>query len=241
MALGDSITAGVGADGSRASDGGYRGALADRLTRSGYRVTFVGTRSDYSEALTQRAHEGWPGYVLRSFPSDPGPGQLLGALTRKAMEAGNPDIVLLMAGTNDLLRLQKQAEGYTLANILQSIDLEIGEIVSLKPNAFVIVAPVVDSPKIDDCPLEIFAGRAGCGTPEESLGTIVDAYVERGYRVSFAPTMATAVPRDTTHFPDGIHPSGPGGYDAVANVWLHAIAAITRPDESNVASESGRR
>jgi lysophospholipase L1-like esterase len=235
MALGDSITAGVGANGKHVTDGGYRGMLAERLGRSGYHVTFVGTRTDYSDELSDRAHEGWPGYVLRSFPSDPGPGQLLGSVTRKAILEDDPDVILLMAGTNDLLRLQKHAAGYTLPNILESFDLEINEIVSIAPTAFVIVAPVVESPKIDECPLKVFAGRAGCGASTESLKTIVDSYVQRGYRISLAPAMATAVPRDIAHFPDGIHPSGAGGYAAIADVWLHAIADITRPDQSNVA------
>jgi lysophospholipase L1-like esterase len=235
MALGDSITAGVSANGRHVTDGGYRGMLYDRLGRSGYHLTFVGTRTDFSDDLSDRAHEGWPGYVLRSFPSDPGPGQLLGAVTRKAILEDDPDIILLMAGTNDLLRLQKRAAGYTLPNILESVDLEINEIVSLVPNAFVIVAPVVESPKIDDCVLKVFAGRAGCGPSTESLKTIVDSYAQRGYRISLAPAMATAVPRDLVHFPDGIHPSGAGGYAAIADVWLHALGDITRPDASNVA------
>jgi lysophospholipase L1-like esterase len=241
MALGDSITAGVGANGVHVKDGGYRGTLAERLQRDGYHVTFVGSRTDYADNLSNSAHEGWPGYVVRSFPSDPGPGQLLGGLTRKAMEENDPDVILLMAGTNDLLRLQKRASGYSLQNILQSIDLEINEIVSLNPNVFVIVAPVVDSPKIDACSLEMFAGRAGCAaangaTANESIKSIVDGYAQRGYRVSLASAMATAVPRDLAHFPDGIHPSGPGGYAAVADVWVHALADITtRANESNVA------
>jgi lysophospholipase L1-like esterase len=238
MALGDSITAGVGANGGHVRNGGYRGMLAGQLEKAGYRVAFVGSRNDYADDLSEPAHEGWPGYVLRSFPSDPGPGQLYGELTRKAMLENDPDVVLLMAGTNDLLRLQKRAAGYTLANILQSIDLEIGEIVAAKPNVFVIVAPVVESPKIDECPLKMFAGRAGCGAANESLKTIVSAYAQHGYRVSLAAEMATAVPRDALHFPDGIHPSGPGGYAAVAGVWLRAIADITKPDAANVATGS---
>ena len=161
---------------------------------------------------------------------------MYGPLTRKAIQDDDPDVVLLMAGTNDLLRLQARAAGYTLPNILESIDLEIGEIVAAKPNVIVIVAPVVESPKIDVCALRQFAGRAGCGPVNASLKTIVDSYAARGYRVALAPAMATAVPRDAAHFPDGIHPCGPGGYAAVADVWLHAIENMTRADAANVAT-----
>jgi lysophospholipase L1-like esterase len=240
MALGDSITAGVGAFGSAAADGGYRGPLGRSLRSSGYQATFVGTRSDYSGAIADRAHEGWPGYVVRSFPSDPGPGQLYGALVRKAMQENDPDLVLLMAGTNDLLRDEAQAAGYTLPNILHSMDLLLGQIVNAKPNVFVIVAPVVASPKVGVCAQRDFAGIAGpakCGPADAGLKELVDAYARHGYRVSFAPAMATAVPRDTTHFPDGIHPCGAGGYAAIADVWLHAIEAITEPTKATVARE----
>ncbi len=231
MAFGDSITAGVGAFGKGADDGGYRGPLARALQRHGYHVRFVGSRSDFSDAISERAHEGWPGYVLRSFPSDPGPGQLFGPLARKAMQENDPDVVLLMAGTNDLLRWEDRAAGYTLENILDSMAMLIEQIVKAKPGVFVIVAPVVESPKVGVCALRYFAGlaqQAGCGTANAGLKALVEDFDQRGYRVSFAGAMATAVPRDDAHFPDGIHPCGAGGYAAIADVWLHSIEAITQ-------------
>jgi lysophospholipase L1-like esterase len=239
MAFGDSITAGVGANGARSQDGGYRGPLQRLLAHDGYRATFVGMRNDFSEAISDRAHEGWPGYVVRSFPSDPGPGQLYGTLARKAMQEDDPDVVLLMAGTNDLLRREANAPGYSLANIVQSMDLLLDEIVHAKPGVFVIVAPVVESPKVDMCAVRSFAGLDDCVPAAGSLKLLVESYVQRGYRVSLAPAMATAVPRDLAHFPDGIHPSGPGGYDAVAGVWLRAIEQITQlAVQSDVAASS---
>jgi lysophospholipase L1-like esterase len=231
MALGDSITAGVGAYGSRIDDGGYRGALAKLLAKNGYRVKFVGSRSDYSAAIDERAHEGWPGYVLRSFPSDPGPGQLYGSLVRKAIRRYDPDLILLMAGTNDLLRLERRADGYTLANIAHSMDLLLGEVFRQKRHVRVIVAPVVSSPLVDICTLAHFDGGedAACGPSEtENLATLVRDYAMRGYQISLARSMAGAVPRDHDHFPDGIHPCGAGGYAAVASAWYEAISAVTQ-------------
>jgi lysophospholipase L1-like esterase len=234
MALGDSITAGVGAFGSRIDDGGYRGALAKLLAKNGYKVTFVGSRSDYSGSIDEPAHEGWPGYVLRSFPSDPGPGQLYGALVRKAIQRYNPDLILLMAGTNDLLRLEKRDGGYTLANIAHSMDLLLGEIFRQKPNVRIIVAPVVASPLLDVCTLAHFAGEQfegedSCGPAAgENLATIVSGYSSRGFQISLARAMSGAVPRDRDHFPDGIHPCGAGGYAAIASAWYQAISAVTQ-------------
>jgi lysophospholipase L1-like esterase len=181
--------------------------------------------------IDDRAHEGWPGYVLRSFPSDPGPGQLYGQIVRTAMRRNDPDLILLMAGTNDLLRLEKRAEGYTLANIGRSMDLLLDEIFSEKPNVRVIVAPVVSSPLVDACTLAQFDGDDGpCGPADgTSLAALVREYAGRGYQVTLARAMAGAVPRDHLHFPDGIHPCGHGGYAAIADAWYAAISEVTEP------------
>ena len=234
MPLGDSITAGVAAGGARVTDGGYRGALAQLLARYGYHAVFVGTRNDYSAAIPARAHEGWPGYVLRSYPSNPGPGQLYGALVRKAMRSNGPDVVLLMAGTNDLIRLQHGNAGYTLTNIVSSMNLVLDEIFYERPNVRVIVAPVVSSPVIDFCTLAHFDGDDLCGpTLGPNLKTLVDEYAQRGFRISLASGMERAVPRDARHFPDGIHPSGDSGYTDIAGVWLGAIERVTAPPSAS--------
>jgi lysophospholipase L1-like esterase len=238
MALGDSITAGVGANGSGADFGGYRGALGALLAQGGYRAVFVGSRSDYSARILNRAHEGWPGYVLRSFPADPGPGQLYGTLIHDALHRNAPDVVLLMAGTNDLLRLEKHVPGYTLANIVQSMNMVIEQIVTEKPHVFVIVAPVVLSPRVDTCTLRDFDGDDPCtGTAGGGVRALVDGFAQRGFHVVFAPAMANAVPRDHDHFPDGIHPSGDDGYVAIANIWYSAIERLTQPAQSDVATD----
>ena len=227
MPLGDSITAGVGPNGVHLEDGGYRGTLAKQLAAAGYHVTFVGTRTDFSVGLSDPAHEGWPGYVLRAMPGDAPPGQLYGSLVAAAIRQNHPDIILLMAGTNDLLRYERHVAGYTLPSIARSMDLLLGQIFAEKPNVRVVVAPVVSSPRIDTCALAEFAGKDACGPAgPETLRTVVAGYAKRGYAITFAPSMANAVPRDSDHFPDGIHPSGPGGYPAIADVWFKAIEQL---------------
>lgn len=227
MALGDSITAGVGAKGVDLGTGGYRGELARLLDDAGYRYAMVGNRSDYGARIARRYHEGWPGYVLRSMPSDPAP-QLYGAVTRRAIEANDPDVILLMAGTNDLLRLARHAEGYTLPHIVASMDDLLAQIFFLKPGVVVFVAGVVDSPDVRACDVASFDGRASCGaTGADGVPAVVARYARRGFRIAFVSGMSEAVPRDKEHFPDGIHPSGMGSYDAMARVWMAAIAAET--------------
>ncbi|MBD5657681.1 MAG: hypothetical protein IAI50_21270 [Candidatus Eremiobacteraeota bacterium] len=172
-----------------------------------------------------RAHEGHPGFVLRSFPSAPAP-QLYGVVTRAALERYEPDVVLLMAGTNDLLRKQRRAAGYTLPNIVASMNALLAEIFYVRPQVAVIVAGVVSSPSIDACDVAHFDGvtTSECSAgDDQNLRTLVASYAARGFRIALAPRMDASVPRDRSHFPDGIHPSGPGAYDAMARVWLAAI------------------
>lgn len=215
MELGDSITAGVAARGVDNGEGGYRLPLARRLKAAGYLVTMVGERSDFSGRLAIGKHEGWPGYVLRSYPSDPAP-QLYGELTHRAISTYRPSIVLLMAGTNDLLRYARHARGYSLPHIDHSLDLEIKQIVTLDPSSRVIVAPVVDSPRVPRRAVTAFAHHAA---------VISAKYRARGYRVELAIGMDNAVPRNAHYFPDGIHPSGADGYARIASVWHSAIDA----------------
>ena len=238
MALGDSITAGVAANGLRAEDGGYRGVLARLLANAGYHVQFVGSRIDFSDEIANRAHEGWPGYVLRSYPSDPGPGQLVGPLTRNAIAQYDPDVILVMAGTNDLLRLARHDAGYTLPNIVHSMDLLLDEIVTEKPTVRIIVAPVVASPLIPRCILAGFNGDPDCGPPSAyTLRSVVQHYAQLHFHVMFASQMANAVPRDGAHFPDGIHPSGNGGYAQIADVWLAAFKSLSASSTADSLAE----
>jgi len=237
MAFGDSITAGVGADGADVGGGGYRGELERLLAADGYHYVMTGGRSDYSARVAMRAHEGHPGYVLRSYASAPAP-QLYGAVVHKALGTYDPDIILLMAGTNDLLRLTRRVPGYTLAGVAESMNALLGQIFTEKPNVDVIVAGVVASPYISTCVVERFDGAAGsqCGGKQiENLRTLVARYAARGFHIVYASGMETAVPRDEVHFPDGIHPCGPGGYAAVARVWLRAIEDETAAPNQSVA------
>ena len=231
MALGDSITAGVGERGVDTGSGGYRAELQRQLDVRGYHYTMVGDRSDYSARLIRRHHEGWPGYVIRSFSSDAAP-QLYGRVTRDALAANDPDVVLLMAGTNDLLRLARRSPGYTIPNIVESMNALLAQIFYEKPNVDVIVAGVVASPRVHACDVERFNGTGTCGLDGgPNLQRLVADYAVRGFHIALAPNMSDAVPRDKAHFPDGIHPSGLDGYDAVARVWVHAIEDLTAPAE----------
>lgn len=230
MALGDSITAGVGERGADTGSGGYRAELVRLLEARGYRITMVGGRSDYSGRFKNPQHEGWPGYVIRSFPSDPAP-QLYGRVTRAALLGAHPDVVLLMAGTNDLLRKARRSAGYTVPNIVESMDALLAQIFYLEPHVDVVIGGVIDSPRVLECDVASFDGTSECGPCDgANLKTLVAAYAARGFHIELAEGMGNAVPRDKLHFPDGIHPSGQGGYEDIARVWMHALENVTTSD-----------
>ncbi len=84
LPLGDSITEGV--------NGGYRDVLYTRLVAAGYTVDYVGPRYDQYSGAPDKDHAGTPGWNS---------GNVLGAIDGY-LATYDPDIVLLMIGTNDL-------------------------------------------------------------------------------------------------------------------------------------------
>jgi lysophospholipase L1-like esterase len=99
MPMGDSITEGLESDNGAGASGppetlrvGYRKALYDRLTAEGYAVEFVGSRSHGAgTGLPYPRHEGTSGITQSGLRTSISPGL-----------QGNPDVVLLHIGTNDV-------------------------------------------------------------------------------------------------------------------------------------------
>lgn len=94
MPMGDSIT-------DQGTMPGYRGYLLQRLQQAGKHVDYVGSRRQAGYPLTDADHEGHPG--LRNDE--------LAALAGATVRTHQPDLVLLMAGANDL----EQGHGPTVA------------------------------------------------------------------------------------------------------------------------------
>lgn len=242
LPLGDSITAGIVA-GGHPGNGGYRVLLERLLAQSAHKAVLVGSRDDMSPEMTDPWHDGFPGYVIRS--TSPGaPGELYGGLAKKVVAQTHPDIVLLMVGTNDFLRYEATHGTYSVDEMVHSMDLLLHDIYSVAPKTHVIVGAIVDSPKVDACYVERFdTGHSACdvGT-HPSLAGLVSAYAARGYAISYASGLLHAVPRDFSHFPDGIHPvDGPQGYDAIAHIWFDSIQGVLHETDQLAADSKKRR
>jgi lysophospholipase L1-like esterase len=124
MPLGDSITSGVGSS----DHAGYRASLARRLTVTGFRVDFVGSR-DAGPAGADGDHEGHPGWTIAQLDA-----RVDGWLARY-----RPDLVLLHAGTNDMYRTAGRADApQRLGRLLDRIRRD-------RPAARILVAQIVGS------------------------------------------------------------------------------------------------
>lgn len=126
MALGDSITRGQGDGGTTGTYNGWRCSFKNRLASGGVQINYVGPLSEGSSSCTDREHAGWSGWTI-------------GELTIRAAEwmtAYQPDVVLLMAGTNDII------EKVDLPNIANRLGLLIDTIKAARPGVQVIVSTI---------------------------------------------------------------------------------------------------
>ncbi|MDY7014049.1 MAG: SGNH/GDSL hydrolase family protein, partial [Cyanobacteriota bacterium] len=129
MPLGDSIT--VGHD----VPGGYRTLLWQKLTDRGYEIDFVGSVQNGPRALPDKDHEGHAGWRIRDLRSQ----------IQSWLQQTQPDIVLLMIGSNDIL---KNDEPSTAPDRLQKL---LEDIFAEVPDATVLVSsiPPIDDPASD--------------------------------------------------------------------------------------------
>jgi len=105
MPMGDSITFGIG------ETGGYRKYLYDDLTKKGYKIDMVGpegaSKATANSITYDDNHAGYSGYTIKYglgfFSGQEGDGSLYNVLQLKdAVKKAQPDIILLIIGTNDM-------------------------------------------------------------------------------------------------------------------------------------------
>ncbi|BBG04495.1 MULTISPECIES: SGNH/GDSL hydrolase family protein [Pseudonocardia] len=192
MPLGASSTVGVGST----ATAGYRLPLWERLTADGVAVDFVGSRSSGPDALPDTDHEGRSGWTAaRMLP-----------LTGGWVLAADPDVVLLHAGTNDLLSgTSAQATAATLDRMLERI-------FTAAPGTHVIMAGVwAPLPK-----QRAERARLGGLLPE-----VARKHRAAGHSVEYAD-VSELFPGGRTA--DGLH-AGPEAYRAIAGMWADRIGA----------------
>ncbi len=199
MPLGASITQGY-----LGTHAGYRGPLHNLLDGNRVPHRFVGSATDNPGQLPadQRHHEGHPGWVIGEGNGDSGLRKHIDAWL--APGAADPDIVLMLVGSNDVVR------NYDLANAGARLDDLIGRIRTLKPRALLYVSMV---PQVD--------GKvAETKRYNDQVAAVVRAREARGEAVhlvdGYTPLLQPGLKAD------GIHPND-AGYDVLARRFHEAI------------------
>jgi lysophospholipase L1-like esterase len=124
MPLGDSITRGQGDGGATGTYNGYRCSLKNRLTSAGIAIDYVGPLSEGRSDCADREHAGWSGWTIAE----------LTASAAGWVTTYQPDVVLLMAGTNDVIeRADMPNMGARLGQLIDTVK-------AAKPGVIVIVS-----------------------------------------------------------------------------------------------------
>jgi lysophospholipase L1-like esterase len=221
MPLGDSITDGANVP------GGYRIKLWQDFGSNPSRLKFVGSLQNGPAQLGDQHHEGHSGYTIADAPSVGRLGltEHLDA-SQYVYPNGNwlgptvtPDIILLMIGTNDI------DLNYSVAQAPARLSALISKIVSLKPNAKLIVASI---PPIDDANNSFGVdqnGNARAIAYNAAIPGIVANDQALGEHVYFYDMYHQL---RLTDISDGLHPTA-AGYNKMGDAWFAAIQAVPEP------------
>ncbi len=215
MPLGDSITRGTNDSNYPNSDipGGYRKNLQARLSVDSFSYNFVGSRSDNAAAGMDPDHNGNNG-----FRTD----QILANLS--TWIAVQPDTVLMLIGTNDIL------QGVPITTITNNLNTLIDGITAGYPQRRLYVSTILP-----------ISGKSWNGQTAATLNNnantynvqvrnLVQQYRDGGRNVTLVDmntllVYTNADPLMNVFQPgDGVHP-GQAGYNQMGDIWYNAITA----------------
>jgi lysophospholipase L1-like esterase len=200
LPLGDSLTLGYGSGSEgTGSEGGYRIHLAELLDEAGIAFDFVGSQSNGPASLADQDHEGYNGYSV---------GQVA-EITNAALDSYQPDVVLLMAGTNDQITFVPPSQ--PPADAAADLELLIEQIDTRLAGVQIIVAQVI--------PLSF--NDVGITEYNALIPAIVADLSEQGINVRLVDMYAIGT---ASLSGDGIHPTA-AGYDLMADIWSPAVLA----------------
>jgi lysophospholipase L1-like esterase len=225
LALGDSLTWGFSSQ--ETVPGGYRLRLWGDLLKAGQSFTYVGSVKDTTSSALRIAgetqHEGHGG-----FRTDQILGNLTGVAIGTPVSSNNgghwldgtathppvdPDIVLLMAGTNDML--QHRTVALTADNLSKIIDT----LTTFRPRAKVFVSTILP---IADPAINPSVMAYNKLIREQ----IVPRFLAMGRNVVLVDQYRNFVDSSgavmTAMFPDTVHPTR-AGYEKMGDTWAQAI------------------
>lgn len=207
MPLGASTVFGQGG-----ANAGFRGYLHDMLKNAGVSFQYVGNSTENPGNLPagQTHQEGHPGYVITAgtsgrsgitdnLPNWIGPTKV------------QPDVILLLIGTNDVdLNYDLAHAKDRMSNLVSMVS---NKSTGLAPNAKLIVGQVQ--------PIGEAAADARAVTYNEAIARVVSEHRAAGENVRIADMHSAVTPADLA---DKLHPNE-NGYRNMAQVWFNAITA----------------
>lgn len=225
LPLGDSITAGCGSQAGPSNNwtavcggesGGYRAPLWAALNASGFNTTFVGTQTAGPAWLPQRSHEGHPGWRIA---------QLTGIIGKWAPL--QPDIVLVLLGTNDI------GQNHTQYQLTADMTALLNATVQAIPNVRIIIGTVLNmvnslnpqwQPAVQayNAALPAIASNFGASIADLNADTGLCTPETGPLQRMCAECNPPACPAGTY---DRVHPTA-AGYSLMAGVWAAALAPV---------------
>ncbi|KAF6754018.1 lipolytic enzyme [Ephemerocybe angulata] len=181
LPLGDSITWGMGSNDGNS----YRKELKDELTTDGVTIDYIGTQKNGN--MPDNDNQGHSGATITQIS-----GYAETALKQK------PEVVTLMAGTNDV------AQNQDLNNAPTRLTTLVDKIFTASPNATVLVASIP--------PLSI--AQANVNSYNTRLEAAIQAKISAGQHVVWVSMSALT----NSDLSDGVHPSA-AGYIKMGVAW----------------------
>lgn len=193
MPLGDSNTWGQIVAGS------YRTQLYQDLTAEGIQAQFVGSLSNGPDNLPSQANEGHSGWTIS---------QIAGSADAW-LKASQPQIVLLMIGTNDVWRQQDPADApKRLGDLIDQITRDL-------PHSYLVVASVP--------PMSSVNNNSAIVVYNSAIAPLVAAHAAGGEHVSYAD-IYDAVP--AADLMDEAHCNA-DGYAKMAEAWNTVLESLS--------------
>src|SRR3990170_49524 len=187
MSVGDSLTYGI-IDSSNRESGGYRINLDKKLEAAGINADFVGSLSN--GPATDNQHEGYSGRTI----------DWLAVKAQQVLPIHKPDVVLFMAGTNDL-------KTDSVATMKSDMSTALDVLSKYAPNAQILVAnlpPVQPNNTVNISPIKLAEFQA-------ALPGIIAAKASAGAKVKLVDTLSLTTADVSPVGPDsGVHLNAQG-------------------------------
>jgi Ca2+-binding RTX toxin-like protein len=199
MPLGDSITAGQ--HNVEPTPGTYRIQLWKNLGADNLSVDFVGSQFNGPPSLGDKNHEGRGGWTID---------QITSLVDRGIIKTYQPQIILLMIGTNDVLR------GNSLNTIAGDLSNLIDRISTESSNTRMFVSSIA--------PIDPASRGTTRANVAESFNALLPNFVKdkvaQGKKVTYVNAGGSLNLNDLV--PDGIHPNA-AGYNKIGNAWYDTL------------------